>query len=81
MADTLPYLCYLTIPAVTVAMQPRTATWLRVSFVALLAVSAGAHLRGAVDRRTLEWNVEPVNIDDDPGRVWDWDDSQIIRGL
>lgn len=82
MADVLPYLCYLLIPAIawlTEAPAGRLA-WARFAFVALAVFSVTVHFRGAVDRKTLGWNTV-VDADTHPQRLWDWNDSQILYGL
>jgi hypothetical protein len=29
----------------------------------------------------LRWNTQPLDVDQFPGRVWDWQDAQFLRGL
>lgn len=54
---------------------------IRVAFVALALVSAAMHLPGGWSGSVYRWNTEPVNIDQHPGRNWDWGDPQFLRGL
>jgi hypothetical protein len=48
--------------------------------VVLLSVwSIGVHALGATTRQTSCWNTTPVDVDDDPGRVWSVTDAQAVR--
>jgi len=42
----------------------------------LLGWSVFANSQGALTRTTWCWNVDPVNVDSRPERVWDWSDPQ-----
>ncbi len=77
MAETVPWLALLAIPAVT-ALADR-AGWLRRGAVLLLALSIAANAIGAWSKPAACWNVDPVLIDIDPSRVWSWDDMQLLR--
>jgi hypothetical protein len=44
----------------------------------LLLCSVVINGNGAVNRRTSNWNLRPVNIDERPERVWDWRDPQFL---
>jgi hypothetical protein len=44
----------------------------------LLACSVAINGNGAVNRRTSNWNLRPVNVDERPERVWDWRDPQFL---
>lgn len=82
MADTLPFFCLLLAPFIEwCSRSPGTTLQSRARFVfaGLLFLSVAVHVRGAVDKQTLQWNVEPSAVT--PSRVWDWGDSQILRGL
>jgi len=69
------------------APSERTApAWMhtRTALVALVAVSVwsvGFHSIGAWSRQTSCWNELPVDVDDDPGRVWSLTDSQTGRAV
>jgi hypothetical protein len=39
---------------------------------ALLCASIAAHTVGATSRAALHWNLHPVDVDQMPGRLWDW---------
>jgi len=47
----------------------------------LIVVSFFIHCRGATSWDTHVWNEEPVGVDDNPTRVWDWRDIQFLRGI
>jgi hypothetical protein len=82
MSDALPFLCLLLAPFIDWCSHAHRATLQSASrflFAASLIASGAIHMRGAVDTRTLRWNVEPTAVT--PSRVWDWSDSQILRGL
>lgn len=81
MADMVPYLVYLLVPVVgwieAARGRPRG---LAVVVVALLfTASCLIHFRCANRTGPSKWNVQPTNIDQDPGRVWDWRDLQFLR--
>ena len=59
-------------------MRSRTAL---VVVVALACWSVGFHTLGAWSRQTSCWNDLPVDVDDDPGRVWSVTDTQVGRAL
>jgi hypothetical protein len=44
----------------------------------MLACSMTINGNGAVNRRTSNWNLRPVNVDERPERVWDWRDPQFL---
>jgi hypothetical protein len=52
---------------------------LRAAFVALALVGLAIHLRGGWSPAVYRWNVDPVNIDQSPERVWEWSDPQFLR--
>lgn len=45
----------------------------------LLALTLFIHARGALSKRPWRWNTQPVDIDDQPSRVWDFRDLQFLR--
>lgn len=49
--------------------------------VVLSAWSVGVHALGSLSRQTACWNTTPVDVDEDPGRVWSVTDSQVGRSL
>jgi hypothetical protein len=81
--DVIPYLVYLAIPVFSglsgLRGSKRMLLAALVSF--LVVVSLFIHYRGATSWATHVWNEEPVGVDDDPSRVWDWTDIQFLRGI
>ena len=47
----------------------------------LLACSIFIHGRGAISPATSVWNSLPENVDQEPGRIWDWRQPQFLAGL
>jgi hypothetical protein len=82
-SDMLPYLMYFMIPVFEALPHlTRRARVLTVSSLALtIAVSFFIHYRGANALEVLRWNTQPLDVDQFPGRVWDWQDVQFLRGL
>lgn len=66
-------------PALVVLMVPATG-WLwhrrvgRAVFLALVGWSVGLQALGVYSRGAQRWMNEPVDIDQDAGRLWDWSD-------
>ena len=94
--DMLPLLTYFLIPVIW-ALPPRADTervhtgvrpygvLLVLLFGVLALASVGIHYRGATDPAGWRWNW-PIgelvaDIDDNPGRLWDWTDPAFLRGL
>lgn len=74
-SDITPFFVFLLIPVLS-----RGHAW-RAAFVLLAALSVAIHYRGANDWACYQWNVDPVNVDFYPARVWDWRDPPFLRGL
>jgi hypothetical protein len=51
----------------------------RVAFVTLALIGFAIHLRGGWSLAVMQWNVDPVNIDEHPERNWDWSDPPFLR--
>jgi hypothetical protein len=91
LSDLTPYLIYFLIPAVGALFQTkylpssRPAIPARIALAAVFTVFVAAgfviHYRGANSFETVLWNVEPNNIDQNPGRIWDLGDIQFLRGI
>ena len=81
-ADMLPYLVYFLAPVVAKLSWSGGigARALTIGFAASLLVSVLIHGRAATSRQGYAWNNNPVPIDRDPGRLWDWRDPQFMRG-
>jgi len=81
--DVIPYFVYFMIPVfVRVAgLRGRTKVLCAALVSGLILVSFFVHYRGATSWDTHVWNEEPVGVDDEPARVWDWGDLQFLRGI
>jgi hypothetical protein len=79
MSDMLPFLAYFLIPSVAElewgSGRERAAV---VGFAALALVSLAIHVRGATSQRPFRWNDGPPNVDQAPGRIWDWRHPQFL---
>lgn len=91
MMDVLPYLFLASIPAIAVLdqrLQQRTSSNRHVfTSPALLVIlvlsgwSVLAHAQGALMGEPACWNRVPVDVDQQPDRVWSWSDAQVTSGL
>jgi hypothetical protein len=85
MSDTLPLLFFLLIPFIAYAFpsgaREQNHSIARNVFIVLALTSVLIHARGAIDTRTLEWNVKPSDINVNGARVWDWHDPQMLSGF
>ncbi len=75
LTEAAAVLVVLSVPALERLHLNRLA---RPAFVILLVYSASVQAIGAL-AYTGAWDATPVNVDRDPGRLWDWQDSQIRR--
>lgn len=84
-ADMTPYLIYLLVSVLdTLSLSEQRLVrpqMLTLMFVGLMLFSIFVHYRCSTDRGPESWNAIPVNIDEDPRRLWDWSDIQFLRGL
>ncbi|HEV7396358.1 MAG TPA: hypothetical protein VGN86_07585 [Pyrinomonadaceae bacterium] len=86
----LPWLTLLSIIAIKAMLDWRRShllidhqtVWRIRIFCGALLVLAGVFVnaRGALARETWVWNVRPTNVDDDPGKIWDWRRPQFLAG-
>ena len=81
MADIIPALAFLSVPAVAklVSQRSERSTRLRRATLALAAVSVLMHAPGAWSKPASCWSLEPPRVDEDTSRVWDWDDLQALE--
>jgi len=85
MIDVLPFLFYLMIPAIGDVVSLRR--FIHVPGITILAVllfvtagwSVFVNARGAIAWDTQWWNSQPVWINLQPSRVWDWQDPPFLR--
>jgi len=87
LTDALPALAFLSVAAVDslVSSLGRTPVQRRVRVLAGLvticvAWSVFVNASGAVFRATNCWNLQPVNVDLEPSRIWSWSDPQFLAG-
>jgi hypothetical protein len=75
------YLIYFLIPVVAriASLSGAQHTVWVTGFACLVAVSFLVNFRGATARAVYRWNAEPVDIDVQPSRLWDWRDLQFLR--
>ena len=91
MTEALPAIFLLSLPAVDATFRGAPAgdgapAWLRTRAAAIVVVtlavwSIGFHALGATTRQTACWNDLPVDVDEQPERVWSITDSQTGRSL
>lgn len=89
--SVVPWFVLLGIVAIKsmLAWRQRWATeehWLSRSLTPMLgsvlvALSVFINARGAISDETWKWNAWPINIDEQPERVWDWRYPQFLAGL
>jgi len=81
MSDVLPFLCYFLAFSVQWCLSARS--WPHVTATACLAglaaVSMVIHAQGAFRSSPHWWNAYPVDVNDQPARLWDWSDPQFAR--
>jgi hypothetical protein len=81
-SDMAPYLCYLLMPALpALSLERRRPIVWSTAFALCLLFSVFVNYRGAVAPEVYAWNAAPVEIDEQPARLWDWHDAQFLRGL
>ena len=82
-SDMVPYLTYFLIPVIAAipTLSGRRRAVFTATFACLIAVSFAINYRGANTRAVYRWNSEPVNVDLQPSRVWDWHDPQFMREM
>jgi hypothetical protein len=82
-SDMVPYFIYFLIPGVTgiVTLKGAKRVVLLSLFLCCVLSSFLIHYRGATDWDVLVWNRRPVNVDENPTRLWDWHDIQFLRGI
>jgi hypothetical protein len=49
------------------------------AFSAACLVAVALNTRAAVRPSVITWNIEPVPVEDDQGRLWDWSDPPFLR--
>lgn len=51
----------------------------RVAFVACALLGFAIHVRGGWSEAVIQWNTNPLNVDQHPERNWDWSDPPFLR--
>src|SRR5947207_1513928 len=79
--DLLPVLVYFLIPVVPAigGAGARRRHMAAAAFAVLAVAGVLLHGRGAVDKRTWEWNSKPVDVGRAPERLWDFHDPPFLR--
>jgi hypothetical protein len=78
---------YLTdiIPIMTLGLIPALQRWettpglRRFALIGFALAGLAIHQRGGWSGAVHEWNATPVNVDQQPGRIWDWRDPPWLR--
>lgn len=81
--DIVPYLMCWLIPVLV--WLRAAAGWRRgavaVVFALLAGVSVLMHAQGALNPKAMSWNHEPVDLNTDPTRLWDWRHPPFLAGF
>lgn len=79
--DMIPYLVYFLIPPLASLgpLRGRRRQLAAAGLFLLVLISVAIHYRCATRLETVGWNAEPVSVDEDPSRIWDWSDLQFLR--
>lgn len=82
-SDMIPYFIYFLIPVFDTLsrLATRTHAIAGLGILGTIVVSFFIHYRGANAQAVLRWNTQPLDVDQYPGRAWDWQDIQFLRGL
>ncbi|MBN1355026.1 hypothetical protein JXA40_02035 [bacterium] len=80
-SDMVPYLVFFLIPCLDCSFSRFKNKLMYLVFWFSVMVSLFIHARGSLFWDANLWNARPVNVDQDPGRIWDWGDLQFLRGL
>ena len=82
-SDMIPFLIYFLIAAFAdmAAFSGIKKICIWGSFLLLFSVSFLIHYRGATSLDVYSWNSKPIDINEQPQRVWDWNDLQFMRGI
>ncbi|MEM6794952.1 MAG: glycosyltransferase family 39 protein [Acidobacteriota bacterium] len=79
-ADMIPFLVYFLLPVFEQLKEKTVRQRVLATALALsIGVSVYIHRSGARYWATWDWNIDPTNIDQDPSRLWDWDDPPFLR--
>ena len=76
--DVLPYAMVWMVAPVA-SLFRRGSRWKQALLVVLIVIAAAIHGHGANSKDAWRWNSEPIDVDHQPDRVWDWSDPQFLR--
>ena len=74
--DLLPFLAWFLVPVWTSIGARRVLRW---AFTATVAIALWVQVVGAFYYPEGYWDGLPVSVDYEPGRAWDWSDTQVMR--
>ncbi|PWR71868.1 hypothetical protein ACKUB1_11365 [Methanospirillum stamsii] len=79
--DVNPLLLYFIIPVLSKisSMKPSSKKIWTFVLLVLVGISVIIHLKGAVIFGVWDWNGTPLNVDENPWRIWDFHDIQFLR--
>jgi len=78
LSDLLPYLMWFLIPVVERLPANKL---LAAAFLALGAFSFFVHWQGATAWPCYDWSMDPVDVNLQPSRLWDFTDPPFLRGF
>ena len=76
LTDLLPFLAFFLVP---VWPRIRAAPLLQVAFTLAIVVAVWVQVVGVYHYPSGRWDIQPLNVDMHPERVWDWPDTTISR--
>jgi len=78
--DMVPFFIYFLIPVVQYIFKMHVKQPLiLIIFILFTGFSFFTHYQGSHAYGANGWNMEPVSVDIDPSRIWDWNDLQFLR--
>lgn len=84
MSDTVPWLfvaCVLTLAAyIQKPLRFRIKSVSMMATALVVAFTLYANIGGAYGQSSIQWNKQPISVDEHPERVWDWNDPQFAAG-
>ncbi|MHB0915139.1 MAG: hypothetical protein ACYC5A_03200 [Thermoleophilia bacterium] len=82
-SDILPIMVYFLIPVLARIQQAGMGKKKALVTVVgcLTLVSFLVNLHGATSSEPFLWSIDPIHIDVQPSRAWDWGDPPFLRGL
>ena len=80
-ADMMPFFAILLVPFFKdfIESANKKHVLLIVGYSILVSWSLFINFKGANCQEVYDWNIDPVNVDEAPYRIWDWSDPQFLR--